>query len=260
LIIRMASERTWKVVGGGGNGGLVVRESSALSSAQLQTRLSTGSVVREEEMIGNRLRFELISGTGPYVGWVSIRLLDKDLLVRCADNEVNLSTPARPDGRDDILKHLPHRGKEVSERANRKSEPKPERNGTISSKSGDAPPELPKWKELTDAEWRNLLTPYQYSIMRCDGTDMAGLHDYCRFFPETGYFACAGCALPLYSCDSKFEDHGWPAWDKCYFSEEYGCHVGTRNYGMIENHCARCKCHLGHIFFGEFRTQTNERH
>merc|ERR1712032_1541720 len=179
--------------------------------------------------IGDRLRFELISGTGPYVGWVSIRLPGKELLVRCADNEVKLSTPARPvgeaeqrarpDGRDDILKHLPQRGKEVSERANRKSEPKGKVKGTNSSKSELTYAEWRKWKEFTDAEWRELLTPYQYS---------------------------------------KFEDHGWCAWDKCYFSEEYGCHVGTRNDGMVENHCARCKGHLGHIFFGEFRTNTNE--
>eukprot|EP00446_Apocalathium_sp_SHHI-4_P042511 CAMPEP_0177350258 /NCGR_PEP_ID=MMETSP0368-20130122/31230_1 /TAXON_ID=447022 ORGANISM="Scrippsiella hangoei-like, Strain SHHI-4" /NCGR_SAMPLE_ID=MMETSP0368 /ASSEMBLY_ACC=CAM_ASM_000363 /LENGTH=139 /DNA_ID=CAMNT_0018812179 /DNA_START=48 /DNA_END=467 /DNA_ORIENTATION=+ len=121
-----------------------------------------------------------------------------------------------------------------------------------------------EWVEkvkLSTAEWRKRLTPSEYQILRCHGTEAPGTHSHIRFFPSDGYFACAGCLLPLYSAGAKFRDPGWPAWDKCFFSEAAGCHVATKSgMGGTEILCGRCEGHLGHVFFGERHTKTNERH
>lgn len=121
-------------------------------------------------------------------------------------------------------------------------------------------PSLEKLK-LSEAEWRNKLSPTQYQILRCHGTDAPGTNSLVKLFPSTGYFACAGCDLPLYSSGAKFRDPGWPAWDKCFFSPAGACHVATKaSFGGMEILCARCEGHLGHVFYGERHTSTNERH
>lgn len=71
----------WKVVGGVGKGGIIVREKRDLQSLQLEERLSTGALVEQTELIGDRLHFSKVSGSGPETGWVSIRMASKDLLV-----------------------------------------------------------------------------------------------------------------------------------------------------------------------------------
>lgn len=77
----MSGTKTWKVVGGGDAGGIIVREGKDLKSPATAERLSTGAVVKEVELEKGRLNFEKLSGNGPDTGWVSIRLKDKDLLV-----------------------------------------------------------------------------------------------------------------------------------------------------------------------------------
>eukprot|EP00930_Biecheleria_cincta_P088154 TRINITY_DN77394_c0_g1_i1.p1 TRINITY_DN77394_c0_g1~~TRINITY_DN77394_c0_g1_i1.p1 ORF type:complete len:430 (-),score=78.88 TRINITY_DN77394_c0_g1_i1:25-1263(-) len=73
----------WKVVGdGGGKGGIIVREGQDLGSPELPGRLATSSVIEELELAGSRLRFTLLSGSGPSTGWVSLKLKGKDLVVR----------------------------------------------------------------------------------------------------------------------------------------------------------------------------------
>jgi len=71
----------WQVVGGVGRGGIVVRHGSELSSPQLPARLSTSAVVRQLARTGDRICYELLSGTGPDRGWVSVSLGDRALLV-----------------------------------------------------------------------------------------------------------------------------------------------------------------------------------
>lgn len=115
----------------------------------------------------------------------------------------------------------------------------------------------PEKVNLSKAEWRKRLSPEAFQILRNGGTESPGSHQYIRFFPKKGYFACGGCQLPLYSVDSKFRDSGWPAYDKCFYSEQQGCHVATRGAEIL---CSRCHGHLGHVFFGERHTPTNERH
>lgn len=72
----------WEVVGGGDKGGILVREGEAFDSAQCKDRLSTGAIVEELELKGERLHFKLPTGkgTGPKEGWVSLKLKDKELM------------------------------------------------------------------------------------------------------------------------------------------------------------------------------------
>ena len=100
----------------------------------------------------------------------------------------------------------------------------------------------------TDAEWRALLTPEQYDVMRAHGTEAPGscalLHEKRR-----GRFLCAGCDTPIFEAKLKFESGtGWPS-----FNDPVAGAVETetdRAYGMIrtEVHCATCGSHLGHVF------------
>lgn len=75
-------EQMWEVVGGAAKGGIIVRLGQETSSAEQADRLSTGALVREVELQRERLHYKLVKGTGPSVGWVSIKLKDKDLLVK----------------------------------------------------------------------------------------------------------------------------------------------------------------------------------
>ena len=100
----------------------------------------------------------------------------------------------------------------------------------------------------TDAEWRALLTPDQYYIMRKHGTEAPGS---CALLAEkrAGTFACAGCDQPLFVAKTKFESGtGWPSFNV----PESGAVETTEDssYGMVrtEVHCSRCGSHLGHVF------------
>ena len=102
--------------------------------------------------------------------------------------------------------------------------------------------------EKPDAEWRRLLTPAQYAVLRGHGTERAGSSPL-DAEKRRGTFACAGCALPLFSSDAKFDSRtGWPS-----FTAPLGHAVGTsedRGWLMTrtEVHCRRCGGHLGHVF------------
>jgi peptide-methionine (R)-S-oxide reductase len=119
--------------------------------------------------------------------------------------------------------------------------------------------------QKTQEEWKSELSPDIFRILRKRGTEMPHSHEYNQFYPTVGYFSCAGCDLPLYSAQSKFRSNcGWPVFDKCYHSEEIGCHVCTRpdGTGSLEIMCPRCAGHLGHVFFDSFSAENpnGERH
>jgi peptide-methionine (R)-S-oxide reductase len=100
----------------------------------------------------------------------------------------------------------------------------------------------------TDAEWRRILTPDQYRVMRGHGTERPGS---CALNGEkrAGSFACAGCGQILFRAKTKFESGtGWPS-----FNDPEPGAIETsedRTYGMTrtEVHCSRCGSHLGHVF------------
>ena len=102
--------------------------------------------------------------------------------------------------------------------------------------------------EMTEAEWRTKLTPAQFTVLRKHGTERpftSPLNDEKR----KGTFACAGCDLPLFSSDTKFDSGtGWPS-----FWQPLANAIGTtedRSLMMLrtEVHCNRCGGHQGHVF------------
>jgi peptide-methionine (R)-S-oxide reductase len=100
----------------------------------------------------------------------------------------------------------------------------------------------------TDEEWRQLLSPGQYAVLRKEGTERPGTSPLNRE-KRKGTFHCAGCDLPLFSSETKFESGtGWPS-----FWQPLDNAIGTtedRSFFMTrtEVHCRRCGGHLGHIF------------
>jgi peptide-methionine (R)-S-oxide reductase len=99
-----------------------------------------------------------------------------------------------------------------------------------------------------DAEWRKLLTPDQYAVLRQSGTERPFssplLHEKRR-----GNFACAGCDLDLFSSTTKYESGtGWPSfWAPLEKAIE---ETTDTSLGMVRTavHCGRCGGHLGHVF------------
>ena len=100
----------------------------------------------------------------------------------------------------------------------------------------------------TEEEWRRLLTPEQYEVMREHGTEAPGSCAL-NFEKRAGTFSCAGCGQPLFVAQRKFESGtGWPS-----FNDPVPGAVETtvdNTYGMrrTEVHCSRCGSHLGHVF------------
>ena len=100
----------------------------------------------------------------------------------------------------------------------------------------------------TDAEWRQILTPEQFYIMRQHGTERPGS---CALLHEkrAGTFSCAACDQPLFESKLKFESGtGWPS-----FNDPVPGAVESdvdESHGMVrdEVHCSRCGSHLGHVF------------
>jgi peptide-methionine (R)-S-oxide reductase len=100
----------------------------------------------------------------------------------------------------------------------------------------------------TEAEWRKVLTPDQFQILRRHETESPGTRPL-NSEHRKGTFSCAGCNLALFSSDTKFDSGtGWPS----FWAPLPGA-VGTtedRSYFMerTEVHCHRCGGHLGHVF------------
>jgi len=100
----------------------------------------------------------------------------------------------------------------------------------------------------SDAEWQDTLSPKQYEVLRCHGTEMRGTSEL-NTEKRSGNFVCAGCGQPLFTSDTKFESGtGWPS-----FWEPMADAVGAtedRSHFMArtEVHCSRCGGHLGHVF------------
>jgi peptide-methionine (R)-S-oxide reductase len=100
----------------------------------------------------------------------------------------------------------------------------------------------------SDAEWRKILTPEQFHVLRQHGTERPGTSPLNKEYGQ-GTYVCAGCELPLFSSDTKFDSRtGWPS-----FFSPIGGAVGTsvdNSFLMTrtEVHCHRCGGHLGHLF------------
>jgi peptide-methionine (R)-S-oxide reductase len=100
----------------------------------------------------------------------------------------------------------------------------------------------------TDAEWRRLLTPAQYDVLRDAGTEAPGSSPLDALFSK-GVYSCVGCQSPLYSSQTKFDSGtGWPSF---WRPIDRAVRTTTDNSLLMvrtEVHCARCGGHLGHVF------------
>lgn len=116
--------------------------------------------------------------------------------------------------------------------------------------------------QRTPQEWRAVLSPEQFRILREKGTEAPGSGKFDKHQPSAGVYTCAGCAAPLYEASHKFSSGcGWPA----YFDSIPGAVTRRedRAFGMARTEivCTKCGGHLGHVFKGEgYATPTDERH
>ena len=100
----------------------------------------------------------------------------------------------------------------------------------------------------SDSEWKKLLSPAAYDVLRHQGTEppfTSPLNNEHR----KGIFACAGCALDLYSSDTKFESGtGWPSFFRPLPGAVQTAQDNSLLMSRTEVHCRRCGGHLGHVF------------
>lgn len=102
---------------------------------------------------------------------------------------------------------------------------------------------------LTDAEWRERLSPEQYQILRHAGTERAFTGKY-EQNKAPGMYACAGCGAPLFSSETKYNSgSGWPSYTQPVADEAVE-EIRDTSHGMVrtEVRCAKCEGHLGHVF------------
>jgi len=103
----------------------------------------------------------------------------------------------------------------------------------------------------TNAEWKDILTPDQFAVLREKVTEAPFSGEYEGLYAD-GVYACAGCGQLLFSSDTKFDARcGWPSFydarpDAVRF-------VADESHGMVrtEVQCSNCGGHLGHVFEGE---------
>jgi peptide-methionine (R)-S-oxide reductase len=100
----------------------------------------------------------------------------------------------------------------------------------------------------SDEEWRTILTPEQFRVLRRHGTERAGSSPL-NAEKRAGRFVCAGCGAPLFSSETKFESGtGWPS----FFAPLDDAVATSIDHSFLmtrtEVHCARCGGHLGHVF------------
>ncbi len=100
----------------------------------------------------------------------------------------------------------------------------------------------------TEEEWRTILTPEQFRVLRKHGTERAGTSPLDKNYAD-GTYVCAACGQPLFTSETKFNSGtGWPS----FYAPIEGAISTTidKSFFMtrVEVHCSRCGSHLGHVF------------
>lgn len=112
----------------------------------------------------------------------------------------------------------------------------------------------------SDEEWKKILTPEQYKIMREKGTETPFTGEYWDKH-EKGMYRCAGCGNELFSSDTKFDSGtGWPSFSDMTKEGTVTLHEDS-SHGMVRTEvtCTKCGAHLGHMF-NDGPTKTGKRY
>lgn len=119
---------------------------------------------------------------------------------------------------------------------------------------------MTKDNQKTEEEWKAILTPEQYHVLRQKGTDRPGDDGYTKHF-EKGTYYCAACDAQLFKSDSKYESHcGWPSFDDAI--DGAVDFTADNSHGMVRTEitCTNCGGHLGHIFDDGPKETTGKRY
>jgi peptide-methionine (R)-S-oxide reductase len=96
----------------------------------------------------------------------------------------------------------------------------------------------------SEQQWRQTLTNEQFRVLRQQDTERPGSSPLLQAHGQ-GKFACAGCDLPLFTSETKFESGtGWPS----FYAPIQGAVATSKDFLRVEVHCRRCGGHLGHVF------------
>jgi peptide-methionine (R)-S-oxide reductase len=101
----------------------------------------------------------------------------------------------------------------------------------------------------TDQEWKEVLTPMQFYVLREKGTERPYTGEYDHHF-EKGTYVCAACNTPLFESETKFNSGcGWPAFFAPLLEDNINIQI-DRSHGMVRSEvlCSHCGGHLGHVF------------